>query len=112
MPLQPDFYNMSLADKRRKFSEMLPLLIGYAHYLGYTVSIDFVKRCEDCEVGHPRSLHKSGLAVDLNLYLNGEYLTNTTDHTPLGEFWEFLGGSWGGRFDDGNHYSIPHGGMR
>ena len=30
-------------------------------------------------------------------------------HGEVGEFWESLGGSWGGQFNDGNHYSIEHG---
>jgi len=45
------------------------------------------------------------LAIDLNLFKDGEYLTDTEDHRFLGEFWESLGGTWGGRWDDGNHYS-------
>jgi hypothetical protein len=27
-------------------------------------------------------------------------------------FWESIGGSWGGRFNDGNHYSLEHRGMK
>lgn len=62
--------------------------------------------------GHPRSAHKIRLAVDLNLFKDGVYLTGTDDHRPLGEFWESLGGSWGGRFHDGNHYSLEHDGVK
>ncbi|HBJ0947911.1 TPA: M15 family metallopeptidase, partial [Escherichia coli] len=32
-----------------------------------------------------------------------------------GEYWESLGGSWGGRFKsrpDGNHFSLEHNGVR
>lgn len=60
----------------------------------------------------PNSLHYIGLAIDLNLFKNGEYLKDTNDHKELGEFWESLGGSWGGRFNDGNHYSLEHNGRK
>jgi hypothetical protein len=30
----------------------------------------------------------------------------------LGLKWESMGGSWGGRFNDGNHYSLEHEGRR
>ena len=32
----------------------------------------------------------------------------TEDHEPLGEWWESIGGVWGGRFNDGNHYESPY----
>lgn len=67
--------------------------------------------------GHRSSAHKNKLAIDLNLYRNGAFLTRTEDHRQLGEFWESLGTAelvtcWGGRFDDGNHYSVLHDGMK
>ena len=91
---------MSLGDKRRKFTEMIALTIQYALFLGYKISFD-KEHCNHME----NSLHYEGLAKDFNLYKDGKYLTKTEDHEPVGLFWEFLGGSWGGRFQDGNHYS-------
>ena len=61
--------------------------------------------------GNKNSNHKIRLAKDFNLFKDGEYLTRTEDHQPLGEYWESIGGSWGGRFNDGNHYSLEHNGM-
>lgn len=60
------------------------------------------------------SLHKERLAVDFNLFKDGVYLTRTEDHRPLGEYWESIGGAWGGRFKsaDGNHYSLEHNGRK
>lgn len=55
------------------------------------------------------------LAVDFNLFVNGQYKTDTADYLPLGEYWESLGGTWGGRFKsrpDGNHFSLEHNGVR
>lgn len=58
------------------------------------------------------SLHEIGLAIDLNLFRHGVYLSRTDDHRKMGEFWESIGGTWGGRFGDGNHYSLGHNGKR
>ena len=60
------------------------------------------------------SLHELGLAADVNLYRNGKWLSSTEDHRAVGEYWESLGPDhrWGGRFGDGNHYSIEHGGRK
>ena len=102
---------MSLGNKRRQFSQMVALLIQYAHFLGYECAIDYVKRCEDCQVGHDRSLHKQGLAMDLHLYLEGEYVTTGLPHADLHDFWDLIGGAK--RINaDMNHYSLAHGGMR
>ena len=60
----------------------------------------------------PNSLHYIRLAIDLNLFEAGKYLRSSKDHAVLGLYWESLGGSWGGRFGDGNHYSLEHKGVR
>ena len=96
-----------------KFMEMLPRLIDKAHELGYLVTPGQLKRCQDCHVGRVNSLHKKGLAIDLNLFSpDGIYLQKTEHHRALGEFWESLGGQWGGHWGDGNHYSIGYRGMK
>jgi hypothetical protein len=59
------------------------------------------------------SLHELKLAVDLLLFKDGVYLTQTEDYREAGEYWELtFGGAWGGRFNDGNHFSFPHGGKK
>ena len=62
--------------------------------------------------GRKFSNHKIKLAIDLNLFKDGVYLTKTSDHEFAGLFWEEMGGEWGGRFEDGNHYSLEHNGRR
>ncbi|HBT33433.1 MAG TPA: hypothetical protein DEB15_11695 [Pusillimonas sp.] len=111
---------MTLGQKQRKFTRMIADLIGFAYSQGYELTFGDAYR--DPRVhGHvgqkksyssANSLHKERLAVDFNLFKNGQYLTSTEDHRPLGEYWESIGGSWGGRFNDGNHYSIEHGGRK
>ena len=94
---------MTLRQKQSKFAKMVALLILFAYELGYELTIGDVWARE----GHMKgSLHYNKLAIDLNLFKEGRYLSSTEAHRPLGEFWESIGGSWGGHFDDGNHYSL------
>lgn len=88
---------------------MVALLIQFAYERGYELTFGDAW----AQSGHkPNSCHYVRLAIDLNLFKNGKYLTCTEDHQELGEFWEALGGAWGGRFGDGNHYALEHEGKR
>jgi len=101
----------TLRQKQSRFVRMVGLLIDYAYLQGFELTFGDAY----ATTGHSEnSLHYSRLAIDLNLFRNGEYLTSTEAHLPLGEFWERLGGAWGGRFKnaDGNHYSLEHNGKR
>lgn len=107
---------MSLGDKQRRFTRMVGLLIEYAYQEGYELTFGDAFRDprshgplgEMGPYGRASSLHKQRLAIDFNLFRDGQYLTATDDHRPLGEYWESIGGAWGGRFNDGNHYSLEH----
>ena len=93
---------MSLREKQSEFAKAVALLILFAYQQGYELTLGDAYARE----GHiPNSFHYKRLAIDLNLFKNGHYLTETEDHKELGEFWESIGGTWGGRFRDGNHYS-------
>lgn len=124
-PITPEpevrtFEGDTLGQKQRKFTLMVAELIQFAYSKGYELSFGDAYRDPRAfgSVGTRRyyssanSLHKERLAVDLNLFKNGRFLTGTEDHRELGEFWESIGGAWGGRFDDGNHYSIEHNGRK
>jgi hypothetical protein len=104
---------MKLGDKQRIFTKLVGILIGHAYEKGYELTFGDAFRDPTIVYGHQNSLHRSRLAIDLNLFKDGEYLERTIDHQPLGEFWESLHENcrWGGNFDDGNHYSFTHGGM-
>jgi hypothetical protein len=110
---------MTLGQKQRKFTKMVALLILYAYELGYELTFGEAWRpSAQAQLnakekrGIKLSLHGDRLAIDFNLFKNGKWLTKTEDHRRLGEFWESIGGTWGGRFDDGNHYSLEHGGRK
>jgi hypothetical protein len=111
---------MTLFETQVLFASKLPLLINKAFELGYQVTLGDAFR--DPRVhgefgskggyGHSKSNHKRRLAIDLNLFKNGKFLQTTEDHKALGEFWESIGGTWGGRFSDANHYSMMFEGMK
>lgn len=111
---------MTLGQKQRKLTLMIAQLIVFAYDSGYELTFGDAYRDPRVHgnVGQKKSyssansLHKERLAVDFNLFRDGVYLTSTEDHRPLGEFWESIGGTWGGRFNDGNHYSLEHGGRK
>ncbi|MHA2068297.1 MAG: M15 family metallopeptidase [Candidatus Thorarchaeota archaeon] len=93
---------MSLQQKQSEFMKALALLILFAYQRGYELTGGDLSASS----GHKaNSFHYRRLAIDLNLFRDGVYLKETEDHGELGEFWEMLGGTWGGRFGDGNHYS-------
>ena len=113
---------MTLRQTQSKFARMVADLIIKAYDMGYEVTLGDAYRDPSLHgavgikkaYGHPKSCHKLRLAIDLNLFKDGRYLSSTAAHKPLGEYWESLGGAWGGRFPkpDGNHYSMEWEGMK
>lgn len=112
---------MTLRQKRCLFTELAARLIIEARRLGYECAMNEVLRSPAkakenaaAGVGIVHSNHLVGLAVDLNLYLEGRYLTKSEDHLKLGLWWEKQHplARWGGRWNDGNHYSLEHDGVR
>ena len=98
---------------------MLADLIRHAYEQGYELTLGEAYRTPEQAAlnaasgkGIANSLHTVRLAIDLNLFKDGKWLQNTEDHKPLGEYWESIGGAWGGRFRDGNHYSLEHEGRK
>lgn len=114
---------MTLRERQSLFARLLAKLISEAFDRGYEVTLGEAWRTPEMASiyakngkGTLSSLHISRLAVDLNLYKDGKWLTRTEDHTELGIFWKSLHPDcrWGGDFKtrpDGNHYSMtPDGG--
>jgi hypothetical protein len=102
-----------IIDAQARHTLMIARLILWAESQGYQVTWGDAYRDPRCPYGNPKSAHHRRLAVDLNLFRDGKYLTRTEDHLPLGEYWERMGGTWGGRFldengrsYDGNHYEL------
>lgn len=110
----------TLGQKQRRFVKMVSKLIDFAYANGYELTLGDAYRDPRLHgemgvkkgYGHSKSNHKIRLAVDFNLFKDGKFLTSSEDHKPLGEYWESIGGTWGGRFNDGNHYSLEHNGTK
>ena len=101
------------------FARMLPGLLDQAHALGYEVTVGEAYRTpaqaalnQKAGIGIGHSLHTRSLAIDLHLFKGESFLTETICYQALGEWWEQQGGSWGGRFNDGNHFSLMFEGIR
>lgn len=108
---------MTLGQQQRLFAQLLPRLLDEAQGLypiGVVVGeVERSKAAADWNAAHgkgiSKSLHLLRLAVDIHLFDgDGVYLTSTEAHRQLGEWWEAQHPlcRWGGRFNDGNHYSL------
>jgi hypothetical protein len=119
-------HDMSLSAKQQRFTECVGLLIAQAYRLGYGFTFGDAYRDSRVHGAHgikgsysaAKSVHKQRLAVDLNLFVEGEYI-HSGDHIAyqrLGEFWEGLDpdARWGGNFqsNDANHFSFEHEGYK
>jgi hypothetical protein len=111
----------TLRQKQSRFVRLVGQLISYAYSQGYELTFGEAWRTpEQARLnaakgkGISNSLHLDRLAIDFNLFKDGKFLDKSEDHKLLGEYWESLDKdtAWGGRFNDGNHYSIKHGGRK
>src|SRR5689334_23182310 len=104
----------TLGHARRAFSLALVRLLYEKSPRDLEFAFDQVTVPAAGSVHMKGSLHESGLAADILLYRDGNYLMDTADYRELGEAWEALGTelkldlAWGGRFTkpDGNHFSL------
>jgi hypothetical protein len=104
---------MTLRQQQSRFARKVADLIIQAEAMDFEVTLGDAYRDprvhgafgEKKAYGAAKSFHKQRLAIDLNLFKDGKFLQGTDAHKPLGEWWESQGGTWGGRFNDGNHYS-------
>lgn len=105
---------MRLGEKQELFALLIATHEVWLYTQGYKIRNGHALRCRNCPVGRKTSLHKEKLAKDINLFKDGNFLTTTEEHRISGEKWESRHElcSWGGRFNDGNHYSLTHNGRR
>jgi len=110
---------MTLRQKQCLFTLLAAKLVLYSYSIGYEMTHGGTfrdPRWKGPGMGKmpEKSLHGLRLAADFNLFRDGKFLTTTEDHKPLGEWWEKQHPlcRWGGRFEDGNHYSLEHNGVK
>jgi hypothetical protein len=108
---------------QEEFAQSVARLIQKADELGYHVTFGEAYRTPEqaalnakSGAGISNSLHTERLAIDLNLFRDGRWITDGEGHTELGVWWKGLGPMYrhGGDFKskDWNHYSISSDGIR
>lgn len=109
---------------QEEFAQSAARLIKKASELGYGVTLGEAWRTPEqaalnakTGAGISNSLHTERLAIDLNLFKDGVYITDDYGHRELGIWWKTLGPRycWGGDFrprPDPNHYSLSPDGIR
>jgi hypothetical protein len=112
---------MRLSEVQREFSFHIACLIQHIYASGnectfgdaYRDPRAFGEMHDEGPYGRGMSAHKQRLAVDLNLYIDGEYQTTSAAHRPYAEYWEALheDNVSGINFNDANHYSRRFGGI-
>jgi hypothetical protein len=115
----------SLRSLQSLLVKSLGYLIRYAYERGYELTLGeaYVQTPRKARDGTfvqdgvhmPSSLHYTRLAIDLNLFIRGVYITRSDDMAwiDLGSFWKALDPActWGGDFPnaDANHFSVTFG---
>ena len=96
-----------LREKRERFTQGLAELIIFINDRKYTCAV-----APNGQTHMKDSLHYSGLAIDVGIYKDGNYLDKTEDYKFAGDYWKSLDPDfrWGGDFlfPDGNHFSIAY----
>jgi len=104
---------MSLGAKRRAFTKAQAHLVIHAHMLGFEIAGKDWHRAASCGYGAKNSVHRSSLAIDFDLYIEGKWVPDG-EHPAwsiLHEFWELYGGAKAIP-GDANHFSFEYNGMR
>jgi len=109
---------MSLRFHQSKFALDVAKLINYITSHGYELTLGELERPSFLQsvlkkmgkTWTSNSQHSKKLAIDINLFMGGKYLSSTKAHYYAGKYWESLSpyNVWGGRFKDGNHYERRH----
>lgn len=114
---------MTLREQQSLFCQLIAQFITWAYGQGYELTFSEAWRSpEEAELqaqkgaGIVHSLHTERLAIDLNLFRDGQLLVSVDDYRPLGTQWESMHplARWGGRFQrvDIDHFSMEWEGVQ
>jgi hypothetical protein len=110
---------LTLGQLQRIHVELVSELIAYTYSQGYELSWGEAFRTQQqaqWDVQHgtgiAQSVHCDRLAVDLQLFKDGVYLTDPEAYRFMGDYWKTLHplARWGGDFTtvDANHFSLTY----
>jgi len=113
---------MALVEKQIEFLRCVARLILWGQKYGYDFTLgEGFRTAEQAEiyaargVGIKNSNHRRRLAIDLNLFIQGEYIRDAGPYEPAGRYWKTLHplARWGGDFKsrDAVHFSFEHNGV-
>ncbi|HLA60959.1 MAG TPA: hypothetical protein VK626_01815 [Nitrospiraceae bacterium] len=113
----------TLGQRQRRFLPLVAKLIDYAYSQGFELTAGELYRTPEQAAlnaqhgsGITHSLHTQRLAVDLQLFKDGIYITDPAAYRPLGEFWKALDpdAAFGGDFKtvDADHFSLSWAGTK
>lgn len=112
-----------MVEKQDAFAGFVARLIAHAQSEGYLVTLGEAWRSDETArlnaeegIGISKSLHRIRLAIDVNLFKNGK-LCDKAGYRPIGEWWKSQSTdtytfAWGGDFDDCDHFSLEHEGIK
>jgi len=114
---------MSLSKKQRVFTRCVGEIIDFAYSKGYELTFGDAYRDERVHgkwgekksYSAGKSCHKVRLAVDFNLFVNDQWISDGSHPAwkVIGDYWENLNNDakHGGIFGDSNHFSFEYNGV-
>lgn len=112
---------MNLHQKQLLFGDLFVKFLaelharGYQHKNGeYKRTVEQAQLNAESGVGIENSLHLLLLAADIELYKDGKWLKTCEDYKEAAELWESMHElcAAGYYFNDGNHFSVRHNGVK
>lgn len=115
---------MKLSELQQEFTKCAADLISFAFRNGFALTFGDAYRDPRVhgESGVKKSysaansVHKLRLAIDLNLFVDGKYISDGScdEYKLLGDYWKASHplACWGGDFKDANHFSFTYGGCK
>jgi D-alanyl-D-alanine dipeptidase len=97
---------MTLREKQSRFAELVSEFLTWLYSSGYEVTFGEVYRPDHMQKWYfdngfsttMNSLHNKKLAIDLNIFKNGKWITDKNDLINIGTKWEAMDNNnrWGG----------------
>ncbi len=108
---------MSLTDRQVLHTSRMGKLICFAGAKGIQVKVVEWNRLLETQQEYVakgvsktlNSKHLENCATDLYIIVNGAPTEDMEQYRALGEYWESVGGRWGGRFHDAAAWLAKHG---